>query len=100
MIQDLLTLSLSIAKYIIAAAIMVIFYHFLYREKTTFNQCRRCLFSIALVALIISQFNIVIYTPPVRVVEVESPLITSKGIEFKNVNSTTTIVKRPTAAKD
>ena len=97
MIQDLLILGLSIGKYIFAAALMVIFYHFLYREKTTFNQCRIYLLSIALVALLISQFSIVVYTPQVKVVEVELPVTTYKGFEYKRVNSQIKIIQSPIA---
>lgn len=71
--HDLLTLSLSIGKYIIAVALMIVFYRFLYQDKTSYNHCRVYLLSIALVALLISQFNITIYTPPVKNIEVVAP---------------------------
>ena len=70
MIQELLDLALPVGKYILAAILMVVFYWFLFREKTTFNNCRLYLLSIALVAILISQFSIVVYTPPAQVVEI------------------------------
>jgi len=70
MIQELLALALPVGKYILAATLMVIFYWFLFREKATFNNCRLYLLSIALVAILISQFSIVVYTPPAQVVEI------------------------------
>jgi len=72
MIQELLALGLPIGKYILAAALMVAFYWFLFREKATFNNCRVYLLSIALVAILISQFSIVVYTPPAEIVEIEA----------------------------
>ena len=72
MIQQLLAFGLPIGKYILASALMVIFYWFLFREKATFNNCRLYLLSIALVAILISQFSIVVYTPPAEIVEIEA----------------------------
>jgi len=69
---ELLALALPVGKYILAAALMVAFYWFLFREKTTFNNCRAYLLSIALVAILISQFSIVVYTPPAEIVEIEA----------------------------
>jgi len=72
MIQELLALALPMGKYILAAALMVVFYWFLFREKASFNNCRLYLLSIALVAILISQFSIVVYSPPAQVVEIEA----------------------------
>ncbi|MDD4922819.1 MAG: M56 family metallopeptidase, partial [Bacteroidales bacterium] len=69
---DILTLCLPTGKFILAATLMVIFYKLLYKEKTTFNHCRVYLLSIAFVSLLISQFNIVVYTPPTKIVEIEA----------------------------
>ncbi|ADQ80334.1 peptidase M56 BlaR1 [Paludibacter propionicigenes WB4] len=75
--QELLALALPVGKYILAAILMVAFYWFLFREKATFNNCRMYLLSIALVAILISQFSIVVYTPPAQVVEIEAtPTVT------------------------
>ncbi|WP_041620386.1 M56 family metallopeptidase [Paludibacter propionicigenes] len=77
MMQELLALALPVGKYILAAILMVAFYWFLFREKATFNNCRMYLLSIALVAILISQFSIVVYTPPAQVVEIEAtPTVT------------------------
>jgi len=72
MIQELLALGFPIGKYILAAALMVAFYWFLFSEKATFNNCRVYLLSIALVAILISQFSIVVYTPPAEIIEIEA----------------------------
>lgn len=93
MIQELLALGLPIGKYILAAALMVVFYWFLFREKATFNNCRMYLLSIALVAILISQFSIVVYTQPAQIVEIETvqamPIIS---------NNQLTISKAPVSA--
>ena len=87
MIQDLLIISLSIGKYIFASALMSIFYYLLFREKTTFNSCRIYLISIALVSLLISQFNIVVYTPPTTIIEVPK----ESELKFKEENASSKI---------
>jgi len=75
MIQELLSLALPIGKFFIASALMVVFYKLLYRGKSTFNASRFYLLTIAVVSILLSQFNIVVYTPPVKVVEIEAPRI-------------------------
>jgi len=86
MIQEILTIGLPVAKFILAAALMVLFYKLLYKEKTTFNHCRIFLLSIAFVSPLISQFNIVVYTPPAKIVEIKvpqyTPDATQKSIEI------------------
>ncbi len=100
MIQELLTLCLPIGKYILAAAFMVAFYWFLFREKATFNNCRVYLLSIALVAILISQFSIVVYTPPARIVEIEAvqtmPIISNN--QYSNNQSATSQAPVSTAS--
>lgn len=71
MIQELLTYFLPVAKFILAAALMVVFYNLLYKDKASFNRCRIFLLSIAFVSLLLSQFNIVVYTPPAKILEIE-----------------------------
>lgn len=94
MIQELLALGFPIGKYILAAALMVAFYWFLFREKATFNNCRLYLLSIALVAILISQFSIVVYTPPAEIVEIEAvqtmPIISNN--HYSNNQSATSQV--------
>ena len=98
MTQELLTLGLPIGKYILASALMVIFYWFLFREKATFNNCRLYLLSIALVAILISQFSIVVYTPPAEIVEIEAvqtmPIITNNPLN----NTQPAITQTPVSA--
>ena len=98
MTQELLTLGLPIGKYILASALMVIFYWFLFREKATFNNCRLYLLSIALVAILISQFSIVVYTPPAKIVEIEAvqtmPIIINNPMN----NTQSAITQTPVSA--
>ncbi len=100
MIQELLALALPVGKYILAAAFMVAFYWFLFREKATFNNCRMYLLSIALVAILISQFSIVVYTPPAEIVEIEAvqtmPIISNN--QYSNNQSATSQAPVSTAS--
>ena len=100
MIQELLDLALPVGKYILAAAFMVAFYWFLFREKATFNNCRMYLLSIALVAILISQFSIVVYTPPAQIVEIEAvqtmPIISNN--QYSNNQSATSQAPVSTAS--
>ena len=75
MIQELLSLALPVGKFIIASALMVVFYKLLYRGKSSFNASRFYLLTIAVVSILLSQFNIVVYTPPAKVIEIEAPRI-------------------------
>ena len=75
MIQELLSLALPIGKFFIASALMLVFYKLLYRGKSTFNASRFYLLTIAVVSILLSQFNIVVYTPPAKVIEIETPRI-------------------------
>ncbi len=100
MIQELLALALPVGKYILATAFMVAFYWFLFREKATFNNCRMYLLSIALVAILISQFSIVVYTPPAQIVEIEAvqtmPIISNN--QYSNNQSATSQAPVSTAS--
>ncbi len=71
--SELFNIFLQVGKYILASALMVIFYWLLYKEKSTYNQSRIFLLSIAFTAILVSQFNIVVYTPPAEIVEIEIP---------------------------
>jgi len=68
--METLTLFLPVIKFILASALMALFYLLLYREKSTYTHARIFLLSIVLVSLLVSQFQIEVFTPPVRVVEV------------------------------
>lgn len=68
--METLTLFLPVIKFIVASALMALFYLLLYREKSTYTHARIFLLSIVLVSLLVSQFQIEVFTPPVRVVEV------------------------------
>jgi hypothetical protein len=97
MIQELLSLALPIGKFIIASALMVVFYKLLYRGKSSFNASRFYLLTIAVVSILLSQFNIVVYTPPAKVIEIEAPRI-SVPASAQPVTSVTTAQVTTTAA--
>jgi len=83
MIPEILTLLLPVGKYILASTLMVLFYLLFYRGKTSYDLSRKYLVSIALVAILLSQFHIIVRTPPVKIVNVEaagnitSPVLTN-----------------------
>jgi len=83
MIPEILTLLLPVGKYILASTLMVLFYLLFYRGKTSYDLSRKYLVSIALVAILLSQFHIIVRTPPVKIVKVEaagnitSPVLTT-----------------------
>ena len=103
MIQELLTIGLPLAKFILAAALMVFFYKLLYKDKTTFNHCRIFLLSIAFVSLLVSQFNIVIYTPPAKIVEIKVPqsipVVALKSVETPTSVQPAVLEEAPTFQK-
>jgi len=72
MIPEILTLLLPVGKYILASTLMVLFYLLFYRGKTSYDLSRKYLVSIALVAILLSQFHIIVRTPPVKIVKVEA----------------------------
>jgi len=103
MIQELLTIGLPLAKFILAAALMVFFYKLLYKDKTTFNHCRIFLLSIAFVSLLVSQFNIVVYTPPAKIVEIKVPqsipVVALKSVETPTSVQPAVLEEAPTFQK-
>ena len=72
MIPEILTLLLPVGKYILASTLMVLFYLLFYRGKTSYDLSRKYLVSIAIAALLLSQFHIIVSTPPVKIVKVEA----------------------------
>jgi len=72
MIPEILTLLLPVGKFILASTLMVLFYLLFYRGKTSYDLSRKYLVSIALVSILLSQFHIIVKTPPVKIVKVEA----------------------------
>lgn len=68
--METLALFLPVFKFVAASALLALFYLLLYREKSTYTHARIFLLSIVLVSLLVSQFQVEVFTPPVRVVEV------------------------------
>ena len=83
MIPEILTLLLPVGKYVLASTLMVLFYLLFYKGKTSYDLSRKYLVSIAIVAILLSQFHIIVATPPVKIVKVEatgnivSPVLTN-----------------------
>ncbi len=63
---DLLAFAPAIGKFLLASALLVLFYLLLFRGKSSYNHCRVYLLSLAFLSVLLSQFNIEVYTPPVR----------------------------------
>jgi len=71
MIPEILTFLLPVGKYLLASTLLALFYLLFYRGKTSYDLSRKYLVSIALVAILLSQFHIIVRTPPVKIVKVE-----------------------------
>jgi len=98
MIPEILPFLLPVGKFILATALLVLFYQLFYKGKSTFNQSRVYLLSIVVVALLISQFHIVVFSPPVKTVVVEaqktvSPVEMQVGTLVKDAPTTSAIQK-------
>jgi len=63
---DLLAIAPAIGKFLLASALLALFYLLLFRGKSSYNHCRAYLLSLAFLSVLLSQFNIEVYTPPVR----------------------------------
>ena len=72
MTHELLNILLPIGKYLLAAALMLVFYRLGFKDRSSYNESRFYLTSIVLVSILVSQFKVVVYTPPTRIVEVEA----------------------------
>ncbi|MDD4638059.1 MAG: M56 family metallopeptidase, partial [Bacteroidales bacterium] len=68
--METFALFLPVFKFVVASALLALFYLLLFREKSTYTHARIFLLSIVFVSLLVSQFQIEVFTPPVRVVEV------------------------------
>jgi len=72
MIYEALPWIFSIGKYILASAALLFFYRVLFRKNATYNESRVFLLSIAICAVLVSQFHIAVTTPEVKIIEVYS----------------------------
>jgi len=72
MTHELLNILLPIGKYLLAAALMFIFYWLVFKDRSSYNESRFYLTSIVLVSILVSQFKVVVFTPPTRIIEVEA----------------------------
>ena len=71
MIHETLPWLLSIGKYILASAALMVFYRSFFRKNATYLESRIFLLSVALVAVMVSQFRIQVTHPAPTIVEVE-----------------------------
>jgi len=72
MIHELLNLLLPFGKFLLAAALILVFYILVFKDKSSFNESRIYLTSLVLVSILVSQFKVVVFTPPTRIVELET----------------------------
>lgn len=87
MIHETLPWLLSIGKYIFASAALMVFYRSFFRKNATYLESRMFLLSVALVAVLVSQFRIQVTHPAPTIVEVEreaslQPLVTGMSIQM------------------
>ncbi len=82
---ELLTIGLQVGKYFIATALLVLIYLFLFLGKASFNQSRIFLLTLPFLALLLSQWNITVYTPPTKYVEIIAPVT---GNDYSTAEST------------
>ncbi len=78
MIHELLPWILAIAKYILASAVLLVFYRLFLRQHASFRESRLFLLSVAFLALAVSQFRIEVTHPAPTIVEVEQESPTSQ----------------------
>lgn len=72
MIHELLTILLPIGKLLMASSLLLVFYWLIFKDKSSHNESRLYLSSIAFLTILLSQFKLVVYTPPTRIVEIEA----------------------------
>ncbi len=71
MMHELLPWMLAIGKYILASAVLLVFYRIFLRKHASFRESRLFLLSVAFLALAVSQFRIEVTHPAPTIVEVE-----------------------------
>lgn len=72
MIHELLTILLPIGKLLMASSLLLVFYWLIFKDKSSHNESRLYLSSIAFLTILLSQFKLVVYTPPTRIVEIDA----------------------------
>lgn len=97
MTPEILTFLQPVGKYILASTLLALFYLLFYRGKTSYDLSRKYLVSIALVAILLSQFHIIVRTPPVKIVKVEAALVVPpfSSMTFENRKNAQTSMKDP-----
>ena len=60
---------MAVIKYIVATAILYLFYLALFKGKSSFIESRIYLLTLPFIALLLTQFSIVVYTPDPKIVE-------------------------------
>ena len=82
MMNELLPWLLSIGKYMLASAALLLFYRSFFRKNSTYLESRMFLLSVAIVAVLVSQFRIQVTHPAPTVVEVvqeTQPMLNAGG---------------------
>lgn len=73
MVETLTPVIFHIGKYILASAILLVFYLLVIKKHASFNESRLFLLSIAIVSVFVSQFKIEVTHPDPIIVEVNEP---------------------------
>ena len=96
MTQEILPCLLSIGKYILATAALLLFYKGIFRKNATYTESRVFLLGIAICAVLVSQFRIAVTTPETKIIEVDSApnqLLTANTSFEAKINAVTTEMK-------
>lgn len=73
MVETLTPVIFHIGKYILASAILLVFYLLVIKKHASFNESRLFLLSIAIISVFVSQFKIEVTHPDPIIVEVNEP---------------------------
>src|SRR5574344_423392 len=86
MIETLTPVIIHIGKYILASALLFVFYRLFLKKYSSYNESRWFLLSIAILSIVISQFRIEVTNPDPLIVEVDPTTLTMQGVSA-NTNS-------------
>lgn len=86
MIETLTPVIIHIGKYILASALLFVFYRLFLKKYSSYNESRWFLLSIAILSIVVSQFRIEVTNPDPLIVEVEPTAQTMQGVSA-NTNS-------------
>ncbi len=85
MIHELLPWMLAIGKFILASAVLLVFYRLFLRQHASFRESRLFLLSVAFLALTVSQFRIEVTHPAPTIVEMEQEMPAEQQVPLLSV---------------